>query len=108
LDGERGVALEDLDVEDPAAVEGLREHGEDVVARAKQLRAALCVVDRQVEARWTASRVDLVFGSNSELRALAEVYACTDSREKFTRDFGAAWRSGKPPMWSPWKWDTIA
>ena len=41
--------------------------------------------------RWTASRVDLVFGSNSELRALAEVYACADSEEKFARDFVAAW-----------------
>jgi catalase-peroxidase len=43
------------------------------------------------EARWTASRVDLVFGSNSELRALAEVYAADDAREKFVRDFVAAW-----------------
>ena len=41
--------------------------------------------------RWAASRVDLVFGSNSELRALAEVYACDDAREKFVRDFAAAW-----------------
>ena len=41
--------------------------------------------------RWTASRVDLVFGSNSELRALAEVYACSDAQDKFTRDFVAAW-----------------
>ena len=41
--------------------------------------------------RWTASRVDLAFGSNSELRALSEVYACSDSQEKFTRDFVAAW-----------------
>ena len=41
--------------------------------------------------RWTASRVDLLFGSNSELRALAEVYACSDSQGKFTRDFVAAW-----------------
>jgi catalase-peroxidase len=40
---------------------------------------------------WTASRVDLVFGSNSELRALAEVYACNDAGEKFARDFVAAW-----------------
>jgi catalase-peroxidase len=39
----------------------------------------------------TASRVDLVFGSNSELRALAEVYACDDAREKFVNDFVAAW-----------------
>jgi catalase-peroxidase len=43
------------------------------------------------EIRWTGSRVDLVFGSNSELRALAEVYACHDARERFVRDFVAAW-----------------
>ncbi len=43
------------------------------------------------EAKWTGSRVDLVFGSNSELRALAEVYASDDAREKFVRDFVAAW-----------------
>jgi catalase-peroxidase len=42
--------------------------------------------------RWTGSRVDLVFGSNSELRALAEVYASEDAREKFVRDFAAAWQ----------------
>src|SRR5262245_22664571 len=41
--------------------------------------------------KWTASRVDLVFGSNSELRALAEVYASDDAKEKFVRDFVAAW-----------------
>lgn len=41
--------------------------------------------------RWTATRVDLVFGSNSELRAVAEVYACADSQAKFVRDFVAAW-----------------
>jgi catalase-peroxidase len=43
------------------------------------------------EPRWTATSVDLVFGSNSELRALAEVYACDDAKEKFARDFVAAW-----------------
>ena len=43
------------------------------------------------EARWVGTRVDLIFGSNSELRALAEVYACEDSREKFINDFVAAW-----------------
>ncbi len=43
------------------------------------------------EVKWTASRVDLLFGSNSELRALAEVYACDDAQEKFVRDFVAAW-----------------
>jgi catalase-peroxidase len=41
--------------------------------------------------KWTASRVDLIFGSNSELRALAEVYACDDAKEKFVRDFVATW-----------------
>jgi len=43
------------------------------------------------EVIWTASRADLVFGSNSELRALAEVYGSSDSKEKFVRDFVAAW-----------------
>jgi catalase-peroxidase len=43
------------------------------------------------ELRWTASRVDLVFGSNSELRALAEVYASNDAKTKFVADFVAAW-----------------
>jgi catalase-peroxidase len=41
--------------------------------------------------KWTATRVDLVFGSNSQLRALAEVYGCADSQEKFVHDFVAAW-----------------
>ncbi|MEN3264309.1 peroxidase family protein, partial [Pseudonocardia sp.] len=43
------------------------------------------------ELKWTGSRVDLVFGSNSELRALAEVYASDDAQQKFVRDFVAAW-----------------
>jgi catalase-peroxidase len=43
------------------------------------------------EVRWTGSRADLVFGSNSELRAIAEVYASEDAREKFVRDFVSAW-----------------
>jgi catalase-peroxidase len=43
------------------------------------------------ELKWTGTRVDLVFGSNSQLRALSEVYASDDSKEKFTRDFVAAW-----------------
>jgi catalase-peroxidase len=41
--------------------------------------------------KWTASRADLIFGSNSQLRAIAEVYACDDGQEKFVRDFVAAW-----------------
>lgn len=41
--------------------------------------------------KWTASRVDLIFGSNSELRAITEVYGCEDGQEKFVRDFVAAW-----------------
>jgi catalase-peroxidase len=43
------------------------------------------------EAKWTATRVDLVFGSNSQLRALAEVYAQDDAKAKFVKDFVAAW-----------------
>ncbi|MEN6626657.1 MAG: catalase/peroxidase HPI [Candidatus Sumerlaeia bacterium] len=43
------------------------------------------------EIKWTATRVDLIFGSNSQLRALAEVYGCADAQETFARDFVAAW-----------------
>jgi len=43
------------------------------------------------ELKWTGTRVDLVFGSNSQLRAVAEVYACDDSQQAFVRDFVAAW-----------------
>ena len=41
--------------------------------------------------KWTGTRVDLIFGSHSQLRAVAEVYACADSQEKFVKDFVAAW-----------------
>ncbi len=48
--------------------------------------------DRKTGAvKWTGSRVDLLFGSNSQLRALAEVYACGDAQRKFVDDFVAAW-----------------
>jgi catalase-peroxidase len=43
------------------------------------------------EVKWTGTRVDLIFGSNSELRAIAEVYGCADGEEKFVKDFVAAW-----------------
>jgi catalase-peroxidase len=43
------------------------------------------------EPKWTATRADLAFGSNAELRALAEVYACDDAKEKFVHDFVSAW-----------------
>ena len=46
---------------------------------------------RTGELKWTGSRVDLVFGSNSQLRAIAEVYACDDAQRKFVLDFVAAW-----------------
>src|SRR5437763_12589051 len=48
--------------------------------------------DRKTKAvKWTGTRVDLIFGSHSQLRALAEVYATADSKEKFAKDFVAAW-----------------
>ena len=48
--------------------------------------------DRKTGAlKWTATRIDMVFGSNSELRALAEVYGSSDSQKKFVDDFVAAW-----------------
>ena len=48
--------------------------------------------DRQTDTlKWTATHVDLIFGSNSELRAVAEVYASDDAKEKFVQDFVNAW-----------------
>ena len=48
--------------------------------------------DRKTKAaKWTGTRVDLIFGSHAQLRAFAEVYACADSKEKFAKDFVAAW-----------------
>jgi catalase-peroxidase len=48
--------------------------------------------DRKTKAvKWTATRVDLIFGSHSQLRAIAEVYACADAKEKFAKDFAKAW-----------------
>src|SRR5262249_22762076 len=46
---------------------------------------------KTAQGKWTANRVDLIFGSHSQLRALAEVYACADAKEKFVNDFVAAW-----------------
>jgi catalase-peroxidase len=46
---------------------------------------------RRRRAKWTGTRVDLIFGSHSQLRAIAEVYACADSQAKFAQDFAAAW-----------------
>jgi len=43
------------------------------------------------EVKWTGTRVDLIFGSHAQLRAFAEVYACADAKEKFVKDFAAAW-----------------
>src|SRR5581483_6329229 len=48
--------------------------------------------DRKTKAtKWTATRVDLIFGSHSQLRAFAEVYACADAKQKFAKDFVSAW-----------------
>ena len=59
---------------------------------ASEDRSVFTGYDRKTgEEKWTASLVDLTFGSNSQLRAIAEVYACADSQEKFINDFVAAW-----------------
>jgi catalase-peroxidase len=50
------------------------------------------IVDRKTgKVKWTASRADLIFGSNSELRAISEVYASNDAKDKFIQDFIKAW-----------------
>ena len=49
-------------------------------------------LDRKTgQVKWTGTRVDLIFGSNAELRAIAEVYACEDGQQQFVNDFVAAW-----------------
>jgi len=64
-----------------------------IIERVFQLTFAPCrgVEHSDTEIQYPGTRVDLVFGSNSQLRALAEVYACADSKEKFVKDFVAAW-----------------
>ncbi len=48
--------------------------------------------DRKTKAvKWTGTRFDLIFGSHSQLRAIAEVYACADAKEKFVKDFAKTW-----------------
>ena len=59
--------------------------------RPRPRRRSRAAIATAVEVKWTASRADLVFGSNSQLRAIAEVYATDDAQEKFVGDFVAAW-----------------
>ena len=62
--------------------------------RGRRLPKQRCVRgarSRTGELKWTGTRVDLIFGSNSQLRAIAEVYACGDAQQAFVRDFVAAW-----------------
>ena len=73
-----------------------RSNGQAETAVAGQKSAAVQGVlegrDRKSDAvKWTATVVDLVFGSNSQLRAIAEVYASSDAQQKFVHDFVAAW-----------------
>ena len=60
-----------------------------VIGRQGRVRRARS--HRRVQLKWTGTRVDLIFGSNSQLRALAEVYGSSDAQQKFVRDFVAAW-----------------
>jgi catalase-peroxidase len=82
---------------DPALEESGRETAGLIGMNNNSQAANACEVvmlgrDRATDAlKWTGSVVDLVFGSNSQLRAIAEVYACSDSQEKFVHDFVAAW-----------------
>ena len=67
-------------------------HGRRSGRRPRKPRTCSRVAIAQTgELRWTGTRVDLIFGSSSELRALAEVYASDDAEQKFVRDFVAAW-----------------
>jgi len=71
---------------------------EHAMAAVRWLRRRVRGRDRKTnEVKWTGTRVDLVFGSNSQLRAVAEVYASADSKAKFAKDFAAAWDQGDGP-----------
>ena len=95
-----GLILLDLNMPKKDGREALQEIKADpmlrripvVVLTTSKAEEAFEGRDRDTGAvKWTASRVDLVFGSNSQLRALAEVYACADAGTKFANDFIAAW-----------------
>jgi catalase-peroxidase len=61
-------------------------------SRSAKMKTSFEGIDRKTgKSKWTGTRVDLVFGSNSQLRALAEVYAQDDNEKKFVQDFVAAW-----------------
>jgi hypothetical protein len=66
---------------------------ESLIEEAKDADQEIFIgIDRKTgKDKWSATRADLIFGSNSQLRALAEAYACADSNEKFVHDFAAAW-----------------
>ena len=62
-----------------------------VLAAGRPMARTKAATARPMRSKWTGTRVDLIFGSHSQLRAFAEVYACADSKEKFAKDFVAAW-----------------
>jgi catalase-peroxidase len=64
-------------------VEWKKAKGESVIYEGRDLKSG--------EVKWTGTAVDLLFGSNSQLRALAEVYAADDAKQKFVEDFAASW-----------------
>ena len=86
-----GVLTDDARVADQRLLRQPARPGHDVDSRRPRTRRPSRAATASGEVKWTGSRVDLVFGSNSELRAVAEVYASDDAKEKFVRDFVAAW-----------------
>ena len=86
----RRAHVEPGDVDERLLREPAR-HGDDVEVRRRRDAETFEGHDSSGAVKWTGSRVDLVFGSNSELRAIAEVYASDDAKDKFVADFAAAW-----------------
>ena len=71
---------------------GDKENLKNLLTEKMQANFSSAIEDRKSKkTKWKGSRVDLIFGSNSQLRALAEVYACKDSSDKFVKDFISAW-----------------
>ena len=81
-----------MGITEASVAEGLRGDRQGWLCEADGRVVGFAMGDRATgELKWTATRADLIFGSNSELRAIAEVYACGDAKEKFVKDFVAAW-----------------
>ena len=88
---EHGVFTDRPEDADQRLLREPARHGHGVAAVVRPSTCTRAATARPASVKWTGTAVDLVFGSNSQLRAIAEVYACDDAQQKFVQDFVAAW-----------------